>query len=95
MKPPCPPKSECWCIEHPNNPECVPAFEITNEILIITILMLIIWKTKKSLTNGLERQVIYILPIMNKCATLTKESNENNFFNAINGSNGSNNVSIG
>lgn len=55
MKPPCPPKSECWCIEHPNNPECVPAFEITNEILIITILMLIIWKIRLNLTSGLER----------------------------------------
>lgn len=25
-KPPCPPKSDCWCIEHPNNPECNPPY---------------------------------------------------------------------
>lgn len=24
MKPPCPPKSDCWCIDHPNNKECNP-----------------------------------------------------------------------
>lgn len=55
MKQPCPPKSECWCEQHPNNPECVPSFIITNEILTIIILILIIWKIKKSLTSGLER----------------------------------------
>lgn len=54
MKPPCPPKSECWCIEHPNNPDCVPGLTIANEILTIIIILLILWKIKKSFVNGCE-----------------------------------------
>ncbi len=55
MKPPCPPKSECWCIEHPNNHECITALPIEKTIFITIILILIIWKVKKLLTSGCEK----------------------------------------
>lgn len=39
MKPPCPPKSDCWCIEHPNNPECdVVSLDIDKGIIPMIII---------------------------------------------------------
>lgn len=54
MKPPCPPKSDCWCEERPNNPNCITALPIDNKIFTTIILILIIWKIKKNFVNGCE-----------------------------------------
>lgn len=44
MKPPCPPKSECWCIEHPNHKDCVvPALTFENKMYFTGLLLLMIF----------------------------------------------------
>jgi len=47
MKPPCPPKTACWCETHPNHPDCnVPAFTIENKVYMTGMLLLmILWVT--------------------------------------------------
>jgi hypothetical protein len=39
---PCPPRSECWCELHPNNPSCANAVPIDDYISILLILGLLI-----------------------------------------------------
>jgi hypothetical protein len=43
MKPPCPPKSDCWCIEHPGHPNCAPAFTLENKVYMTGMLLLMIF----------------------------------------------------
>lgn len=44
---PCPPRSDCWCERHPNNPNCPKGMPLNNGDGIILILILtIIWKRK-------------------------------------------------
>ena len=43
MKPPCPPKSDCWCIEHPGHPNCAVAFTVENKAIISLLVILILW----------------------------------------------------
>ena len=47
MKPPCPPKTACWCETHPNHPDCnVPAFTIESKVYMTGMLLLMIfWVT--------------------------------------------------
>ncbi len=51
MKPPCLPKTECWCTTRPNHPSCVEALPIENRILSGIVLILIIILIYKKVKN--------------------------------------------
>jgi len=50
MKPPCPPKTDCWCETHPNHPNCVPDLAIESVffgMMIVIMIMIIIIKNDR------------------------------------------------
>jgi len=59
MKPPCPPKTPCWCIEHPNHPNCdVPAFTLENKVYMTGILLLMIFWVSLLMKNKKDHETI-------------------------------------